>query len=107
MFLENVDKTVNGKCSNCGKCCGSLLPLTDKDLKRLKYLIKKDKLKPFRIKTQDMSCPFLTLDNKCAIYKNRPVICQTYMCSNFKKGVSKEEADLLKNVNIVDLWELF
>ena len=34
---EITDYTCNNKCSNCGNCCGDLLPLSHKDIKTIKY----------------------------------------------------------------------
>ena len=103
---------MSDKCLGCGNCCGSLLPLTDKDIKRLKYLIKAG-TKPARQKViitynTDLTCPFLTLDHTCSIYENRPAICKHYTCDKFKMQLhTKEEREETKGARPFDMWSLF
>jgi hypothetical protein len=39
------DLTDNGKCTECGNCCGVYLPLTDKEIARIRRYIKKNHIK--------------------------------------------------------------
>lgn len=76
--------TVNGECSNCGSCCGNILPLSDKEVKRIKTYVKKHRIKAYNnipnIMNQqlvDMTCPFRDNDKKiCTIYDARPWVPQ-------------------------------
>ena len=43
---ENIDFTCKGKCSKCGACCSNLLPLTKAEIRHLREIVKKRKLKP-------------------------------------------------------------
>lgn len=64
---ENIDFTCKGKCSKCGACCSNLLPLTNAEIRHLREIVKKRKLKPhYRIlynAKYDMTCPlFMKID---------------------------------------------
>lgn len=87
-YGETTDLTVDGKCSQCGGCCSNRLPLTNQEVKELKELIKKKRLKPIShlpvvIATPaiDMMCPFMDQNNQCVIYEQRPMICKVYCCN--------------------------
>lgn len=104
------DFTTNGKCSKCGECCSNLLPLTNKEIKRLRYLVKKRNLKPYtRVSestnvfgnTYDMTCPFLNKENKCEVYEDRPYICRTFMCN--KKELTNQDIKKMINSEPIDL----
>ena len=84
--MTNVtDFTINGKCSQCGQCCSNLLPLSDKEIARIKAYIKKHGIKEQRhnaLMTVDMTCPFRDERNKkCLIYDIRPKICRVFQCN--------------------------
>ena len=108
VFCDNTD---NGKCSKCGMCCGSLLPLTEKDIKRVKYIVQTKDIKPQRPKVAaavgfDLMCPFLTTERKCIIYNHRPAICRHFKCD--KRGVMDEqEQKALAGVVPYDMWSFF
>lgn len=74
----------------CGKCCSNVLPLTEIEIKDMKKLAKKEN-KLLLDKNWYMRCPFLSYDNKCDIYKNRPRICMEYDCNKFESNVYTEE----------------
>lgn len=105
------DNTTNGVCNGCGQCCSSLLPLTDKDVKRIKYLIRSKKLIPARshnkLEIIDF-CPFLTTENRCSIYKDRPAICKHFQCNKAgrEKPSSQEIADT-KGAVPFNVWDFF
>ena len=86
---------INGECSKCGRCCSDILPLTSAEIR---YMKKKAKnIKPtFR----EMTCPFLSLDNSCLIYNNRPYICRTYRCDK-KPGIKEAKFYLDNDVRTV------
>lgn len=84
--MTNVtDFTINGKCSQCGQCCSNLLPLSDKEIARIKAYIKKHGIKEQRhnaLMVVDMTCPFRDERNKkCLIYDIRPEICRVFQCN--------------------------
>ena len=33
------DFSINGKCSMCGECCGAILPVSEKEIKRIKKYV--------------------------------------------------------------------
>lgn len=88
------DCTDNGKCSNCGNCCGNILPITKKEILEIKKYIKEHDVKEqeHRVfvlsnKSIDMVCPFCDIKKelKCTIYPVRPSICKIFLCSNAAK----------------------
>ena len=94
MLKEFSDGTYNltckGECTQCGKCCSNLLPMTDEEVKEIKRYIKANGIKehshiaaPLATLTIDMTCPFLDDSKsceKCAIYEVRPKICRDFIC---------------------------
>ena len=94
MLKEFSDGTYNltckGECTQCGKCCSNLLPMTDEEVKEIKQYIKVNRIKehshivaPLATLTIDMTCPFLDDSKsceKCAIYEVRPKICRDFIC---------------------------
>lgn len=90
-----VDNTCNGKCSECGECCGHKLIMSESEIKRIKAYIKTHNIKkaanffPTRTKCLMLVCPFCDLTkrtHKCSIYEVRPDICKYFMCNNPAKA---------------------
>lgn len=79
------DFTCNGKCSDCGQCCTDFLPLSRKEVKRIKAYIKSHHIKEQShnaFMKIDLTCPFRDETNKrCLIYEVRPDICKTFICN--------------------------
>lgn len=120
-----TDCTVNGKCSQCGGCCPSMLPVTDKDMSVLKTVAAT--VRPHTISptpntvTVDFTCPFLVNagedKTRCSIYNYRPLICRKFTCHVFGKptneqftklsGISDEETKLMASAKHYNLWNLF
>lgn len=74
-------------CSCCGKCCSNYLPLSKKEINKLKYIVKSRKIQPYKqVFTSDhySVCPFLNNSNKCIIYNDRPLICKCFTCNKMK-----------------------
>lgn len=107
---------VDGKCSECGECCGHLLPLSGADIKRLRRYLKKH---PVKLQEKEVlvrcdllnSCPFLAKDRsteRCMIYPARPEICRLYNCYDRRHG--KMTGDIKKykpyNMNLLLKEEL-
>ena len=85
-------------CNKCGRCCSNYLPLGKNEIKELKQLVRKHKIKPIKriidINYYD-TCPFLDINNKCIIYEFRPKICKEFACfgnrlENLKKVDTSE-----------------
>lgn len=69
-------------CKCCGECCSNFLPLSVKEKKQLQEIVRKRKIKVNRILEYSV-CPFLTNENKCSIYEDRPLICKSFHCQKF------------------------
>lgn len=103
--LEKMDHVVHDlheqfsceiDCLECANCCRSLGPaIYDKDIERMAKALK---MKPSQVVEQylrvdddgdyvfkTMPCPFLMLDNYCAIYESRPKACREYPHTDRKK----------------------
>lgn len=83
------DMTDNGVCTQCGACCSNLLPLTDKEIKRIRGYIKKHQIEEYKY--------------MIPIYPVRPEICRQFICSPLKRKpfISNE------NYHIVDVRKEF
>lgn len=102
--------TINGECSKCGQCCGNIIPLSTKEIKRIKNLIRVKKIKPHRLPAVcmsiDLTCPFLNLDtNLCNIYNARPYICKVFKCD--KKPTIKDYFNAPGELIPTNMWEFF
>lgn len=115
--MENglYDYTENGKCTGCGACCSTLLPVSGKKIKEIRRYIKKNHIQeqqhnyPVKNLGFDLTCPFLNgskRNNKCEIYPVRPEICRSFMC-NDPHGARQNKKLLHKKYKPVDMRELF
>lgn len=85
------DKTKNGECRGCGKCCSNLLPVSKQEIKIIQRYIKEHHIQEAKHLAPvanncaiDLICPFMRIDvgkNKCTIYPVRPKICKYFMCN--------------------------
>ena len=105
MDFEVTDFTVEGKCSNCGKCCSNTLPLSAGEVKTIKKYIKKHNIKEqrhnYRVGT-DMTCPFRDESNrKYLIYSIRPQICKQFVCNHKIEDIKKSTLDFHKTNRVV------
>ena len=86
--LGITDYTCNGQCSCCGQCCGDILHLSRKEIKRIRQYVKDHKIQPTAkniFVAYDNTCPFRdNVNKKCKIYEVRPDICREFIC-NLKK----------------------
>lgn len=112
------DLTRHGKCSDCGSCCSSVIPVTDAEAEILKGYAEAHGIKPELPEGKGMimqlQCPFLHKETgqpcKCLVYPVRPGICRSYRCD-------KSDADILRDYlrttnqkempKAKNLWELF
>lgn len=88
MTAETTDLTTNGKCSQCGACCATFLPLSDREIRKIRVYIKRHHILPVHHSDDDSMfdgvCPFCDTGKereKCRIYKVRPNICRRFICS--------------------------
>ena len=83
------DYTINGECSNCGECCTNLLPMSKKEVARIRRYIEKHNINEQHHNVMyadvhfDMTCPFRSdVQKKCLIYDVRPQICRSFRCDH-------------------------
>lgn len=79
------DNTINGKCSNCGNCCGDILPLKQSEINRIIKFVKRNNIKEENkgnVFSNNMTCPFRNeKEKKCNVYEVRPEICREFICN--------------------------
>lgn len=92
--MKVTDYTVDGKCSGCGECCSDLLPMSEREVRRIKTYIKKNGIKEQRHNAAsgiDMTCPFRDrVNRKCLIYPVRPEVCREFVCNCDKDKMLKK-----------------
>lgn len=76
---------IKGKCSRCGQCCSTLIPITNKELEAIKWYMKENNLQiqdNFRDGNNIYdTCPLYDrVNKKCIVYPVRPRICRTFKC---------------------------
>lgn len=91
LATDPTDYTVDGKCSRCGGCCSSIMPLGPHDIKRLREFAEKTGFVP-RLPAGPnviyVHCPFLVDSDEdpgkktCAAYGDRPDVCRIFSCAN-------------------------
>lgn len=109
------DYTDHGKCSGCGACCTSVLPLTEYEKRILVQYAKDHGIEPELPKTPKniiyMQCPFMDRkDHKCLVYPVRPLICQAYKCDRTTEENMREYLALSQRLEAPpasNAWELF
>jgi uncharacterized protein len=89
-------------CLSCGNCCRTTVTtFNDEDINRASKFLKisrKQFINEFLITdngeytTITTPCPFLELDNKCAIYEARPQACASFPHLTKKKFFSRKQA---------------
>lgn len=76
----------NGACSKCGNCCTNFLPVTKKEVSKIKQYVNDNNIKAENRKIGNniiMQCPFLNQKTKkCSIYEVRPFVCRDFLCSH-------------------------
>lgn len=111
----SYDYTVNGECSGCGECCSNLLPMTRREIERVRQYVERRKIKPqkhfvpTRSPVIDGICPFRDSANRrCTIYDVRPDICRAYRCDKAKRGdFSGDMSGEFADYSLVDVRETF
>ena len=106
------DYYVDGKCSECGRCCSRLLPLSKKDIKRMKLYVTKHnvahyhKYRTAASMAEHFDCPFCNPQDvhRCNIYEARPTICRMFSCKENPHG---KLPGAITNYQLYDMYELF
>jgi Fe-S-cluster containining protein len=97
--------TLDGKCSNCGRCCSNVLPVSNHEIKVIKAYMKKHHITEACFPENDVhirTCPFRDNEKKrCVIYLVRPVICQVYQCDKCPQNGIK------RKLSVVDMAQTF
>lgn len=102
-----VDNTCNGKCSKCGECCGTVLPIDQEDANRIQEYVFKNKILINRyllVMTRKLQCPYYNGNKEkgCSIYEARPKICRYYKCN--RRFIDIKEAESMLDCMPVDMW---
>ena len=104
------DHTANGTCSNCGACCSNILPISKKEISRIKNYIKKHRIKeqvcnyPTAVPLFNFTCPFRdNTEKKCLIYTVRPAICRDFQCDKPRKKILADKEMYHRENNPVDM----
>lgn len=108
------DFTKNGKCTRCGACCSTFLPISSKEIKEIKRYVKKHHITEQKhnypsVVAFDLTCPFLDdskAKDKCTIYPVRPEICRDFICNN-PDGARKNKKLMHKKYAPVNMREVF
>lgn len=101
---------VDGKCSKCGMCCGLFIPVTKKEINKIKEYVQEHNIKPenrINGNNLELRCPFLDLKNhKCKVYPVRPFVCRDFICSrkNWKKHRDKYQLRAEYNGIVSGKW---
>lgn len=99
-MLGEYDLTNNGKCTGCGACCSSILPMSKKEISKIRGYIKRHNIK-VSATIGDIDCPFMDREKKterCKIYPVRPGICRAFKC-DIKKPERFGQVDGVYNLN--------
>ena len=108
------DMTNDGVCSNCGECCSDILPISLREVRKIKKYIKAHGIKevkhcyPTAQPIIDLKCPFRNdTERKCNIYEVRPRICQDFKCDNPRKGIKPDMSTYDKDILLVSMRGTF
>ena len=106
-----IDFTIDGKCSQCGACCGDILPLTPNEVRQIKKYVRSHGIREQRHNAMvgaDMTCPFRDEANrKCLVYEVRPWICRQFMCNHTYEDIMKAKFDSMKDADVVFMRHTF
>ena len=100
------DRTVGGRCSGCGDCCGAVLPLSRAEISRIKAYITekgiKEQKRVLYADKIDATCPFRDEGaRKCLIYAVRPDICRVFMCNREPSEIDRVKMDFHAKRDVV------
>jgi Fe-S-cluster containining protein len=110
-------KCVNGKCSNCGECCTDMLPVSERELQRIRQYAAKRKLSEHHSAPTlviqksfvDLSCPFRNpMTRRCDIYDVRPEICRAFVCTKSEEQAIADRDRITLDKRVLSMrWEVF
>lgn len=91
-----IDHTCSGNCSGCGECCSDVLPLSEKEINRIREYIQRKHIKAYRnaaaVVTADLTCPFRDAEARiCRIYDVRPEICRAFICNQSPEQMAQNK----------------
>ena len=108
------DYTRDGKCSGCGNCCSRILPVSGKEVRRIREYIRKHHIEecvnrpPTAGPVQDWTCPFRdNMKRICTVYEVRPAICRDFRCDKPRKQIEADKRMYHGKYNVVDMREKF
>lgn len=109
------DYTKDGKCSQCGQCCSDLLPMSEKEVKRIQEYIRRKHIgecvnKPPTAEpvAHDFTCPFRdNLNRICTIYEVRPAICRDFRCDKPRKQIEADKRMYHGKYHVVNMRDTF
>lgn len=117
---EPIDLTQDGKCSMCGGCCSSILPVTDEELAQAKAYMDERALTPdFQpdgsCSVMYFHCPFLSNEDEnghraCKVYEVRPAVCRSFLCSRTNEGNARKYVKKTRSESApepVNAWKVF
>lgn len=105
----------DGTCAGCGDCCrGDSLPITEMEARRIAEYVEQSgivpaprPLAPFAGPVHYMRCPFLR-ENRCQIYKVRPLICRSFLCSKDPVQIERFKMKRIRECRgEADMWQMF
>lgn len=76
----------NHQCSKCGECCGIFIPVTERELSKIKDFVRENNIEPATDRYTDENgfegrcCFYDTQLKKCKIYPVRPYVCKDFRC---------------------------
>lgn len=111
---EITDFTLDGECSSCGSCCSDFLPVSAKDIRKIKAYIRKCNIKAHShvpvvaVQQLDFTCPFRNEGEKrCDIYDVRPAICKSFLCNYEKERNERVKDEFHGRYKAVSMRETF
>lgn len=114
MESDIKDYTENNECSGCGNCCTRILPISSKEIKRIKRYVEKHGIKeqthmyPTADPSFDMQCPFRDeIGKRCTIYPVRPAVCQDFRCDMPSKEMQRNKKVYDGKYTPVDMRAVF
>lgn len=107
-----TDFTRDGKCSMCGECCGDMLPLSAREINRIKRYVKDHGIREHTnaVVAADFNfkCPFRDdARRKCDIYDVRPKICRSFMCNYDRQKISANKALFHQRYEVISIRSVF
>lgn len=107
------DFSQHGVCSNCGSCCGNILPVSKNEIKKIRKYISKHNITeqvhtmPPAVQLYDLVCPFRNeAERKCMIYPVRPSICREFFCGGDPARNAEAKSEHA-NLPTVDMRSVF